>query len=225
MMRSHQTYIQPAFTQHGLIAGLRGRLGRLATGSRVLAGRVFPFGDARLDAALPWGGLPAGSLHEIVASPAAAAAGFLAAYLGQVRRGRPVLWLTPERQLHAPALAAFGFDHRRLTIAWTRRAEDRLQAFEDALRTPGIAAVVAEIDGLDEAQTQRLRQAAEAGGALAILIRRDAGDSASAALTRWHVAPAQSDGRNPRWQVRLERDGFAAQYMMEWDEARGFRAL
>jgi protein ImuA len=222
MMHS-QTYIEPAFTQHGLIAGLRGRLGRLATGGRVLAGRVFPFGDAALDAALPWGGLPAGSLHEIVASPASVAAGFLAAYLGQVRRGRPVLWLTPERQLHAPALAAFGFDHRRLTIAWTRRTEDRLQAFEDALCTPGIAAVVAEIDGLSADETRRLRAAAEAGGALGILIRRDAADSA--ALTRWRVAPAQSDGRNPHWQVRLERDGFAAQYMMEWDEARGFRAL
>jgi protein ImuA len=222
MMRS-LTYSQPDFTNLGLIAGLRGRLGRLSNSGRVLAGRVFPFGDAALDAALPWGGLPAGSLHEIVASPAAAAAGFLAAYLGQVRRSRPVLWLTPERHLHAPALAAFGFDHRRLTIAWTRRAEDRLQAFEDALRTPGIAAVVAEIDGLDAAQTQRLRRAAEAGGALGLLIRRDAANSA--ALTRWRIAPVQSDGRNPCWQIRLECDGMAAQYTMDWDAARGFRAL
>lgn len=219
MMRS-QTDSQSMIANPGLIAGL---LGRLGTSSRVLAGRVFPFGAARLDAALPWGGLPAGSLHEIVGT-APGAAGFLAAYLGQVRRGRPVLWLTPARQLHAPALAAFGFDHRRLTIAWTRRAEDRLQAFEDALRTPGIAAVVAEIDSLSADETRRLREAAAAGGALGLLIRRDAA-MATAALTRWRIAPAQSDGRNPRWQVRLERDGFAAQYAMDWDEARGFRVL
>ncbi|MFC3677987.1 ImuA family protein [Ferrovibrio xuzhouensis] len=222
MMRS-QTYSQQTVTNLGLIAGLRDRLGRLGTSGRVLAGRVFPFGTATLDAALPWGGLPAGSLHEVVGQAPLATAGFLAAYLGSVRRGRPVLWLTPERQLHAPALAAFGFDHRRLTIAWTRRPEDRLQAFEEALRTPGIAAVVAEIDGLDLAATRRLQQAAQAGGALGLLIRRDA--AATVALTRWCIAPAQSDGRNPRWQVRLERDGFAAQYAMEWGEARGFRVL
>ena len=98
--------------QTGMIEQLRSRIGRLTGSGRVLTGKTFPFHEPALDEALPWGGLPAGSLHEIVGY-APSITGFLAAYLARVRPGRPILWTTPDQQAYAPGLAAFGLDHRR----------------------------------------------------------------------------------------------------------------
>lgn len=205
---------QPA----GVIEQLRHRINRLAAGGRLLNGKVYGFGEAALDAALPWNGLPAGSLHELVGY-GPSVTGFLGAFLGRVRPGRPILWITPEQQFYAPGLAAFGLDHRRLTLAWARRAQDRLWAFEEALRTPGYAAVIAEIDGADLIATRRLQLAAESSQGLGLLIRRDT--TASAALTRWRIEPTLSDGRNPRWSVKLERcrGGQPAAWLVDWDHA------
>src|SRR5690606_28028242 len=134
-------------SQAGDIEQLRSRIGRLTTSGGIFRGRVFPFGEPALDSALPWNGLPAGSLHEVVGY-APAITGFLAAYLARVRPGRPILWITADQQAYAPGLAAFGLDHRRLTMAWARRSQDRLWAFEDALRLADFGAVIAEIDRL-----------------------------------------------------------------------------
>lgn len=204
--------------QTGVIEQLRSRINRLTGSGRVLTGKVFPFHEPALDEALPWGGLPAGSLHEIVGY-APSITGFLAAYLARVRPGRPILWITPDQQAYAPGLTAFGLDHRRLTMAWARRPQDRLWAFEDALRTPGFGAVIAEIDQADLTETRRLQLAAENGNGLGLLVRRDA--SPSAALTRWRVEAALSDGRSPRWSVALERcrGGQPASWLVEFDHA------
>jgi protein ImuA len=202
----------------GVLNQLRSRIGRLTGSGRVLTGKTFPFHEPHLDAALPWGGLPAGSLHELVGY-APSISGFAAAFLARVRPGRPILWITSEQQPYAPGLAAFGLDHRRLTIAWARRSQDRLWAFEDALRTPGFAAVIAEIDQADLTETRRLQLAAENGNGLGLLVRRDV--TPSAALTRWRIETALSDGRNPRWSVALERcrGGQPASWLMEFDHA------
>lgn len=203
----------------GMIASLRSRFGRLTAGGRVLTGRTLPFGDQAIDGVLPWGGLPAGSLHEMVGEPAGMT-GFLAAYLGRIRRSRPVLWIGAAPMRHARGVAAFGFDHRRLTLTWMPRAADRLAAFEDALCTPGYAAVVAEIDGLEATAIARLQQAAAAGNGLGLLLRGDPSVD-TAALTRWSVSPVPGDGRAPRWQVGLERCPGArpVAWQVGWDAA------
>lgn len=202
----------------GVIEQLRSRISRLTGSGRVLTGKTFPFHEPHLDAALPWGGLPAGSLHELVGH-APSITGFLAAFLARVRPGRPILWITSEQQPYAPGLAAFGLDHRRLTIAWARRPQDRLWAFEDALRTPGFAAVIAEVGNADLTETRRLQLAAESGNGLGLLVRRDA--APSAALTRWRVDTVLGDGRSPRWSVTLERcrGGQPASWLVEFDHA------
>lgn len=204
--------------QTGVIEQLRSRIGRLAGGGGLIGRKVFTFGEPALDSALPWNGLPAGSLHEMVGY-APSITGFLAAYLARVRPGRPILWITPDQQAYAPGLAAFGLDHRRLTFAWARRAQDRFWAFEDALRTPGFAAVIAEIDGADLTETRRLQLAAESGQGIGLLVRRDT--APSAALTRWRVEPVLSDGYRPRWSVALERcrGGQPASWLVEFDHA------
>src|SRR4051812_6813776 len=70
-----------------------------------------PFGVAELDAHLPWGGLPLGTLHEFMESGvesehAAAATLFVAGILARLKG--TVLWCLRGRDLFAPALAGAG---------------------------------------------------------------------------------------------------------------------
>src|SRR5271155_3504765 len=66
------------------------------------------FGDARVDACLPPGGLPLGALHEVAAAgieaeTGALAAAFAASWLGRLRDPRPVFWIAPGRPGRAEA--------------------------------------------------------------------------------------------------------------------------
>jgi protein ImuA len=84
----------------------------------------------------------------------------------------------------------------------------RLWAIDLALRSPAIAAVIADGSGLDMPQSRRLQLAAEAGAALALIARPSAErHQLSAATTRWLVqpAPVAAPLRNPRWTVHLLR--------------------
>ncbi|MBP7063240.1 hypothetical protein [Ferrovibrio sp.] len=203
---------------------LRGKLASFtrthlrAAGERRLFTRL-----AVIDQHLPWRGLPRHGLHELTGEIGAITS-FLAALLGQDRKAREVLWIAPaQQQLYAPALARLGLAHDRLTLAHTRRAEDRLYAFEDALRDLGYGAVVAEIDQADLAETRRLHLAAEQGGSTGFLIRRDH-KAPSAALTRWQIEAG--DGLRPCWRISLLRclNGQPANWLVEWDVmAGGFR--
>lgn len=90
-----------------------------------------------------------------------------------------------------------------------------------ALRCPGVAALVADVSGIDMAQSRRLQLAAAAGadgvaldqegepdarGPVGLLARpgRERGEI-SAAATRWFVSPLASSSHAPRWCVRLLR--------------------
>ncbi len=67
----------------------------------------------------------------------------------------------------------------------------RLWAIDLALRSPGVAAVIADARGLDLAATRRLQLAGASGAtAIGLLVRshRDAGEL-SAASARWRIAP------------------------------------
>jgi len=84
----------------------------------------------------------------------------------------------------------------------------RLWAIDLALRSPAVAAVIADGSGLDMPQSRRLQLAAEAGAALALIARPSAErHQLSAATTRWLVqpAPVAAPLRNPRWTVELLR--------------------
>jgi protein ImuA len=214
-------------SEPALIEGLRARV-RAIEGGSGLGRAVVPLG-APLDAALPWGGLPAAALHEVAG---AAAGSFVAALAGRLAAARGALvWCqtaASERRLGAlygPGLAAFGIDWRRLVLVRARDGREALWAMEEALRSPAVACTIAESDRLDLVMSRRLMLAAEAGGGAGLVLRPGAPDVApNAALTRWHAEPlaprdlAGSGGLGWRLSLWRCRGGAPGHWKVVWDE-------
>jgi protein ImuA len=176
-------------------------------------------GIAAFDDHLPWRGLPRGCLHEIGGSRAngahandgladGAALGFAAHLLA--RTEGPVLWLSPRAVPYPPGFETMGPAGWTARILAVRARAHLAWAVEEALRTRGLGAVVAEMDSLDLTASRRLQLAAETGGALALLLR-GASEGASAATTRWLLSSAPSaptlwGGPGAmRWRIELAR--------------------
>ncbi len=200
------------------------------------AAGVLPFGVAAVDAWLPEGGLALGALHEVAGGGAdgvmaAAATLFVAGILARLER--PVLWCAVARDLFAPGLAGAGLPPARLLQAVAPDEKHVLLAMEEALRHPGLAAVVGELSRLPMVASRRLVLAAEKSGVMAVVVVRRRREGAlaegglSAAATRWRVTPLPSApgpgiGR-ARWQVELVRcrGGEPAEWIMEACDAQG----
>jgi protein ImuA len=154
------------------------------------------------------GGLACGALHEFApAEPgsagAGAACGFalaVAARAAAAGQGRSVLLIQTDFGVletgapYGPGLAFFGLPLERLLCLRVARPLDALWAFEEALKSPSLAAVFAELpqDGTaaDLTATRRLALAARAGSGLGLLVRQRPSPEPTAALTRWAVASA-----------------------------------
>ena len=197
-----------------LLAALRARIGRLeragaaAALARCQAGVVNL--SETLDAHLPDGGLARAGLHEILAAEPGAAAGFAAVILG--RTGGTVLWIGPDPDAWPPGLARYGLSPAELVLVRAPRPADGLWAMEEALRCPAVAGALLNLSELDLTAARRLQLAAEASGALGLLMRPDAEEPGpSAALTRWRINALPGAGGSahelgdPRWQLDLLR--------------------
>jgi protein ImuA len=211
--------------RRALVERLRAELARI-DGARAGEAGVLPLGLPALDGALPGGGLACGAVHEIAAEArhGAAAAGFAALLLARFAERGAVAWIGRRLDLYAPGLAELGLDPRRLIAVRARRREERLWVLEEVLRTPGIAAGLAEIDLLDLTASRRLLLAAEAKGVSGLLLRpAEALAVPSAALTRWRVAALPgAGGRDRRGPPRLAvelvraRGGQEGAWAIEW---------
>jgi protein ImuA len=170
-------------------------------------------GVPALDDALQ-GGLALGALHELTPVSElqlATAFGFglaiaaLAATGGhrQPGCGRQVLCIqTDFAALEAGSPYGLGLDRLglstdRLLMVRVAHPRDALWAFEEALKCPALAAVLAELPGAaaaaDLTATRRLSLAAQAGGGLGLLLRHRLYPLPSAAMTRWQIAAALSE--------------------------------
>jgi len=213
-----------------ITAELRKQIARLecaASGAKAAPREaVISVGAADIDAALPWGGLPVGGLHEIFGD--AAATGFAASLLARldnVKSGAPILWCQTGRELYGPGIAAYGLDPNRLILVHGRNDTDLLWAMEEGLAAPGLAGIVGVLHKVPPIAGRRLQLAAEERGRFGLLLRpldplvrnRAAADLAatSMALTRWRASAAPSEplligGReagmgHARWQLELQR--------------------
>lgn len=196
-----------ALDRPALLAALRSRIACMERGRAEVPGVPL---NAAIDRHLPHGGLARAAVHEVLAAEPGAAAGFCALALG--RSGGTVLWIAAEPDAWPPGLARFGLSPAELVLVQARRPADGLWAMEEALRCPGIAGALLVAPELDMTAARRLQLAAEAGGALGLLLRPDAEEAAAtAALTRWRVGAMEGTGSSahdlgdPRWRLELLR--------------------
>jgi hypothetical protein len=157
-----------------------GELARVASAS-------VPTGFPQLDAELPGGGWPTGSLTELL--PSHDGIGELRilgpALAALAQAGKRLAWIAPPYLPYAPALAAAGIDLARILIVRTHAARDALWAAEQALQSATCGAVLVWPSAVKYPELRRLQLAAERGRAMTILFRPpDAAKEFSPAVLR-----------------------------------------
>ena len=226
-----------------ILSRLRGRIAALERRGAAEDHGVISFGLAAIDAHLPAGGLAGGCVHEITGesgsgSGSGSATAFTAALAGRAQRlhRSPIVWIAPRigqrESLYGPGLSAFGLDPAALIVVRVpapgrNGAAQALWAMEEALRTPAVGTVCAEIEAVDLTASRRLQLAAEAGGTFGLLLRGVIASAVPpiASVTRWRVTAAPSAPAWPaslpgetRWQVELlrARGGRPHHWLLEW---------
>ena len=194
--------------------------------------------------------VPAAALHEVRAQTgldAAAATAFaLALGVRALECGHPsaspkaMFWIAASEArseaglLYGPGLAALGLGDAELIRVFTGNTADALWAAGEVAAHKGAGLCLLEMRGnparADLAFSRRLALRARQSRVPVIVLRQGGGEEASAALTRWRVAPApsalqgadQGPGRKwlgpPAFAVTLEkcRGGQPGEWMMEW---------
>jgi protein ImuA len=200
------TAADPSSVRSAALARLRDTLAGLAT--RAPTGGTGTPIPVFADPSLIGAGLARGALHEVCAATPGSGVAFAAILLAHC--GGQVLWISTEQESNLvwpPGLIPFGLAPENLILARAARWPEALWAMEEALRCPALGGAVLMVgagQGLDLTATRRLHLAAEAGGVFGLLLRPDGAAGASAARTRWHIAPLSSDAA-PRWRLTLLR--------------------
>jgi cell division inhibitor SulA/protein ImuA len=153
-------------------------------------------GHEALDALLPGGGWPVGALTELLSDQCGIGELelLLPALRGLAGRGRCVVWIAPPYVPYAPALLQRGLPLERVLWIRTERPQAALWAAEQALRCPGIGAVLGWFAHIVDRSLRRLQLAAESGQTLGILHRpAAAARQPSPAALRLQLRPLVED--------------------------------
>ena len=223
-----------------------------------VARHLMPLAVAPLDSALS-GGLALGRVHMLCGMMQAhgVVSGFATALVRRLvthlsatgKPAGPVVWCPASSaggagMLYGHGLAALGLDPAGLMIVDTPHPARRMAALDDIARTDGLAAVVAEYDGMQKSSDywmrliRRIQLAAEASRVTVFLL--GAPLAANGCETVWHIAPSNHASNHasntayapvksaqqlwqPAWQVRLQRarGGYPFQGHIGWDLASG----
>jgi cell division inhibitor SulA/protein ImuA len=148
-----------------------------------VAHRVVATGFAALDAELPGGGWPMGTLSEVLHDGAGIGeVAFLASALARAAgEDRLVAWIAPPYLPYAPALVQAGMPLERCMVVKPANREDALWAAEQALKSGACGAVLFWNEGQraeaqEYAWMRRLQLAAQAGDAMAVIYRSTAAE-------------------------------------------------
>ena len=140
-----------------------------------VAHAVVATGHARLDAELPGGGWPTGTLSEVLHDGVGIGeVSFLAGALARAAEGNRLLaWVNPPHLPYAPALAQSGIPLELCLVVRPANREDALWAAEQALKSGACGAVMLWMERFAEeyAGLRRLQMAAETGRSMAVLFR------------------------------------------------------
>lgn len=144
---------------------------------------VHATGHPRLDAELPGGGWPSGTLSEVLHD--AVGIGEVTFLAGALARGsdanRLLAWINAPYIPYAPALAQAGIALERCLVIRPADREDALWSAEQAMKSGACGAVLLWMERFKEeyAWLRRLQMAAEAGRTIAVLFRSTAAEAHS----------------------------------------------
>ena len=130
-------------------------------------------GFAALDAELPGGGWPRGTLTEILSDRVGI--GECSLMMPSLARlggqGKWSLLVAPPQALHAPAWTSSGIDLARLIVVSPKRTNEALWAAEQALSSGALGSVLCWAARIDARQVRRLEVAAAGSDTVAFLFR------------------------------------------------------
>jgi hypothetical protein len=150
---------------------------------------IFPSGFRGIDRLLPAGGIGSGSLVEWIGEPASGVATLAFAVAGGLRGARPpgtagpILVVDRRGRFYPPAVMPWLEGHLvgkpkaqvaatgALVVVRPSRDEDEIWAIDQALRCPGLTAVVAWPENVSSTSLRRWQLAARGSGTVGLLVR------------------------------------------------------
>lgn len=215
-------------TKKEILAGLRRELLRMQAKRGVVPVGRGPGLGPLLDA-FPEGLFPQGVVHEFQYGDregGAATKGFLAALLGGLYGAvGTIIWISRSGTVFPPALAGFGLAAERVLFVQVGREGDVLWTLEEALKSEGVSAVVAEAPELSFIASRRLQLAVEKSMVTGFVLLPRLRAVPTACVARWEISPLGSlveEGLPgigfPRWRVRLSkvRSGRPGTWELAW---------
>lgn len=201
--------------------------------------KAASFGLGPIEACFPCNIFPTGTIHEFIAEQqedAASTDGFICGLLQKLmENGASTIWISTNRKLFPPSMEHFGVNAQQVIFIDVPYKKQLLWTMEEALKTQGLACVIAEISDIDFAQSRRLQLATEKSQVTGFIFRKapKRALSATACTVRWKISsePTQIEGNlpgvgSPRWQVTLikVRNGHTGTFHLEWNE-NGFTEI
>ncbi len=185
-----------------LVESLAGQVRAMETANRkAVATRPTSCGCEAMDRCLPEGGYSPGTVVEYLRAMPGSGASVLALHAAASAMrstGGFVVIVDTQHTLYPPAWASCGIDLERVVLVRPQSDGDALWAIDQALRTPAVAAVIADVERIDDRSARRLQLAAERGGGLALLIRPiSARRGPSWSEVQWVVRPQSTSRLNP----------------------------
>jgi protein ImuA len=184
--------------------------------------------------AFPRGSFPLGAVHELISygsEAEASAAGFIAGILsGLMKNGGVAVWIGQSSILFPPALKTFGIQPDRLIFIDLWKEKDLLWALEEALKCPGLSAVVGELPELGFTHSRRFQLAVEQSKVTGFILRSNPKSiTPNSCIARWKIRPLPSCSEDnlpglghSRLQVDLLkiRNGRPGSWALEWEKGK-----
>ena len=209
----HLTQDQPPEV---LVRALKRQIARIETARRPRDEASVSSGFEALDRQLPGGGFHRGTLVEWLAAGEGSGVETLALTTAHEACGQDGTLVVFDRteQFYPPAAARLGIELARLVVVRAGGEADNLWALDQALRSPGVAAVLAWPEKLDAHSFRRLQLAAEAEEVLGLFVRPEKvrhqpswADVRLLVEPRPIATPVSGDGRLIRIQLLRCRGG------------------
>jgi protein ImuA len=158
---------------HELLQQLVRRIGEIEANERPLLQTAIAPAVPGLADVLPPGGLPAGSLVELLSGAEGAGAWTLALILGKQACGqRKILIVADDRRcFYPPAACKLGIDLRRTLVIRPKERGSALAALVQSLRCPAVGAALGSFERLNAVEYRSLQLAAETGGGVGLIVR------------------------------------------------------